>query len=323
MNKNRSKKAGKMPAFVAIAAILGGIVCSWLLQSTGTGTPTNTTPYPTVSSVALRKMLQTNCGAYLDSLPVTDGWWLIETPPPNDINLAYSLETALTNVQNAILRMKGASPLADEIANTYQNFFMTVYMSNTSVHTYAGIRKVSLEDLRSKQEICFIPREEFGRHKFVSILSYSPHRKAVMVGCVDFSEPFFSGVLSHELGHAYRHRQGTNHIPHTIGQHLEEVEMHELEAKVMDRQTKGAYSGLLKQIVSKYPDAKTPEELLASVSPQDFIALDKVIGLEFSPFNVRSLACMEHMSMLGFVYIDRKSGSVEDKVKHYRWLIGK
>jgi hypothetical protein len=247
-----------------------------------------------------------------------DLWWLKEAHQPGE-GLARCLNVALGRVEVAVTNSAKASPLAKDISSAFESFLATEFINNNSV----SVRRTSenIYDLKDALEICFIPKSEFLKYQLPSRLYYRQEWNAVMMAAIRWPDAFFSAVLMHEMGHAFYYKIGKCSPANSQGWFEEEVIMHELEAAVLDQYSKNQYSQKLSQICSEYASYDTVTEFIASVPASQLIELDKIIGVHNCGLDIKSLACGEHLAMIGFTFIDKKGGSIRDKVAYYKWIV--
>ena len=237
------------------------------------------------------------------------------------MKLSYEMDTALTNIQNAVSSSAGASSLARAISSTFTSFFVTEFVNGGAVAVKRGDvdPRVSADSL----EICFISENEFRKGRMPSSLFYRKDWNAVMMGAVCWPKIMFHGVLMHELGHALENKREGQPANFSRKWFEDEVTMHTLEAAVLDYETDNRYSKQLLEIYKRHQSVTSSTQFVASVSVEDLLALDRIIGIQDCGNDVRGAACSQHIIMLGFAYIDQKNGSTDDKIAHYRWIIGK
>lgn len=275
------------------------------------------------SSASARAQLVAVCKEYMTASTNVDGWWLKESQQPS-ANLNLKLSNGLTNIYKVINTSKSASPHAREVAEAFPRFLVTQFINGGSIAVKDG--DFNQGDLNGAIEVCFIPESEFRRGYMGSTLFYRGDWNAVMIGAVNWPDTFFRGVLMHELGHALENKRGRRMRNFTREWFEEEVAMHKLETQVFDHSTAGQYSGKLLQIYKKHQNESSVIKFMASISANEMLELDEVIGVRDCGNDVRGPACTQHMVSLGFVYIDQKNASASNmdaKVEHYRWIIGK
>jgi hypothetical protein len=229
------------------------------------------------------------------------------------------MTNALAIITNSLRETKAASPLAKQIVEKFPSFFTTVFYNGAAVATVEG--GLGKDELSNKQEVCFITAEDFRKGDFPSSLFYRRDWGTVMMAGQNWPNPYFASVLMHELGHAYRHKvEGHSDPMFSRAWLTEEVDMHELQAQVLAHATDGAYSNAVDRIIDQYSQAQTPASLLATVTSEDLRALDSIIGVGKEGRAIRGATLAEHIAILGFRFIDRKGGRLDDKIEHYRWI---
>jgi hypothetical protein len=109
---------------------------------------------------------------------------------------------------------------------------------------------------------------------------------------------------------------------HSYGWFREEIQMHELQASVLNYETTNSYFKCLDRVTARYPTATTPSLLLAQLTPGDLAEMDELAGTKHMSSNIRGASVAEHIALLGFRMIDKKGGSMDEKIDHYRWIVG-
>lgn len=308
-----NEKNGNPILVVVIAIIIIGFIV--VATKSGKGSP----PVSAAGASNYRLQLSKICKDYMAAATHQDVWWLKETVQPS-VELSLELDNALTNIQNAVSSSAGASPLAKEISSTFKSFLVTEFMNGGAVAVTRGGQPVTIA---GSMEICFVPESEFRKGRLPTTLFYRKDWNAVMMGAIAWPRIFFKGVLMHELGHAYQNKQ-KNHPSNFSREWFEdEVMMHTLETAVLDYHTSNRYSQKLLEVFKKHQSAKSVEQFTTSVTVDELLELDEAIGTRDCGNDVRGAACTQHIVMLGFTYIDQKKGSMDEKVAHYRWIIGK
>lgn len=269
---------------------------------------------------AHRTRLSATCKIYMRASTGNDRWWLTESQDPSP-SLSYALDAAMTNVQKAIASSANASPLAGEIALTFTNFLITEYVNGSAI-------AISKGDLDPKAvphtiEICFVSEKDFRSGSEPTMLWYKANWDAVMMGAIEWPSPYFDSVLMHEIGHAHWKRMKGQPPNFSHDWFEDEVIMHELQTAVLNLKTDKKYLEKLQEICKAHGAVQSAAELLAKVSADELLELDKIINVENHGHDVRGAACFHHIVALGFSFIDLHQGSVEDKIGHYRWAAQK
>lgn len=316
--KTSSKQA---TPYIWISLAIVVVALATIFTLTSTSTSSATTPQGAVSQLRPRDQLTKICKEYMDVSQASAGWWLMQPAPAGTPELANSLAIAKTNILRNVACAKHASPLASNIASAFPLFMTTQFEKGGSVHTTQG--DINPEELKFALEVCFVPQNEFYGRNFPSTLFYRQDWKAVMIGGINWPDPFFAGVLMHELGHAYRHKIGASHQNFTPGWFQEEVDMYDLQGQVFDHLTERRYSQTLDAIYESHASATNVVQFMTFLSSEDLLKLDRVIKIEQSGYEVRGAACTGHAVLLGFTYLEKKGGSAQDKINHYRWFVGK
>ena len=242
-----------------------------------------------------------------------EDWWLIETPPPSK-EAALFIRVAFTNVQTALKRTEKISPEIDEVVTNFNTFFTSLFDNgfsrvteemNPNVGTFKGT------------EICFFSKKEYVRANFQNLLFYRDDWKAVMIAAVHWPSNLLSAVLIHELGHALDDQKSASTAQKSLG---DEVELHELEARVLDNLTGKRYFPAVDKILRNHRKVRTAVELAGKISSDDLRRLDESIGAADSGYTIHGTTCALHLITLGSRFIDGKKGEKYEKVEFYHWV---
>lgn len=268
-----------------------------------------------------RDRLMAICAEYSRHGSESDAWWLKNVVPPGE-HLASTLQNPLTNIQIVLRDNRNVSPFANEICSTMTKFHASEFEAG---HTISSSQNgINLGNLKNILEICFVPKSEYDDRTFPSSLFYRSDWQAIVMCGIKWPRPLFDSLLMHEMGHAFADRYGSsNKDPRSTDWILEEVRMHQLGFDVIDHWTKGQYSGVARDICKRYPECVKTEELLGKVKVTELLELDRVMGIEGYPNDIRKVACADHIMVIGFAHIDCSNRSIEEKARFYKWVLWK
>ncbi len=313
-NKPVARNKGVLLIVGYIFLVLAIVTIGYYLKPTSTA---ELTPY---RAKELRQQLNLICREYMLATTHNNSWWLKTAEEPT-LALSNKLENAATKIREGLERAAPASPLATQIASTFTNFVITMYVNGSAIAISKG--DMDPKAVSNTIEVCFFPEDQYLKGEIDSSLFYKPNWDAAMIAAIGWPETFFSGVLMHEIGHAHWKRTKGQPPNFTRDWFIDEVTMHELETRVLDHLTSQKYSQKLLEIYNKNSSAPTSADFVAGVDMKDLLDLDQIIGVQDNGHAVRGAAATQHIVQLGFTYIENKQGSLDDKIIHYRWIIGK
>lgn len=324
--KNKKKKTSrgysryKLPSVVVILVLF----CIVVWHFTRDGDRSGQAQMP-ARPPALTEVVDT----YLAQKPV-DEWWLTVVPPlePGEeaIEVANHSAALAEQIARLLSKWQNVSPLAGDVAKTFPSFWVTFFNSgiSTSITVGEDPEKVRLPHTYSI-EICFIPRDQFFPYRLPGHFYYRQEWGALMMAALEYPEPVLAGLVFHELGHAYRHRQATASSVAPQFSDLwimEEVEMHELEAQIFDAVSAGAFLAHMDAILARPPRPRNIYEAVNRLRLEDFRYFDAMLGTRDCGPILRAILSAQYILSLGFRYIDQSVPTgkrLGHKIALYRW----
>ncbi len=255
------------------------------------------------------------------SLHRDSSWWLALPPQAPDKILIEIASLKEKQIATIINRFADVSPATNSIAKMFPHFRVSYSTGNSSIQMMMDDPKIP--DQPEGFEICFYARQE--QNQYPASLYYRREWQAVMIAAISWPDKVLPAMLYHELGHALSDRKNrpsanaTDDSDSWIG---EEVEMHTVEADVLNAACAGQYYAQLDAIL-KRSEANSPEEAVFKLTIDDLTALDQLLGCEKGGPELASVLLAEHWLILGFRYIDRtvpKDERQEAKIALYRTL---
>lgn len=217
-------------------------------------------------------------------------------------------------------------PLMAHLNGAYRDNFVVSMLTPqgfTQILTDDSIMPQEAVDRRMRNlEIVIVPQVEVRRYRQPSYFWFKNQWNALMVTSVEVPEAFEVALVAHELGHALRFRQGAESAtahPDSTSFIEEEVEMHQLEAAVLDCMVEGRLEGLYAQITRRSGSRGDPYDVLAQVEGEDLLAFDSVInGHDMGP-RAAGVALMQFWTGLAF-HVMGTNAPDDRSVEFYRWM---
>ncbi len=282
-------------------------------------------PKPEVPSgpETIRLPLTRSLMYYIGFLPATNHWWMTTNVIPTDPMTVRMVERQLAILAQSLEASRHASPLAEAVASNYSGFFASVYDHGHA--TVVGTNAASRKDHTNQQEICFFAKSDYRRETFASCMYYDKATRTLMVAGIDWPEPFLSAVLMSELGHAMRYPSPLHYKMKSPEWLAEQLEMHALEADVLNYRTSGKYYAAIERMVDRRMSVKSitnPRDFIESIFLADLKELDVVIGAFDRDRPMRDMSVAQHYITLTSHFIDRKRLPDADKQKsdYYRYV---
>lgn len=260
-----------------------------------------------------------------------DRWWMNTPPqmPTTDESRKLAQQTFDYNerIKRLLAAYRHVSPLADEIAQTFQNRTVSIFTNGVSMSLFFKENSDSTEyNIESDIEVCFVPQDQTKLLKQGSEFFFRRNWNALMLPAVEYPDAVLSGLLFHELGHALRYRQGapsSNATTLSDSYIEEEVEMHELEMEIFDKASGGAFIGYIDSIITREKQKlKTARDAILCVGKEDLRHLDSILGAKQSGPVVSNVLTAQYNISVGLRYLERRQQNVTmgEKVALYRWL---
>lgn len=310
---------------VCIAVVV--VVALWTKKQRATpqsARTDNTSIAPVSLSPHGKKIHALETEYYREKIKHPEIWWLDALPKnPEDPVFHEKILSRERLIKNTLDRFRKVSPLAEAIHAKFDVFTVSIFIGGK-----ASIAVKTPSELKqSKVEICFVPRTHAtALEKSINAPSSVYWRSdwGMFVNAVEIPATVFAGLLYHELGHGLRHPvslTGVGYFPtNSDANAAEEIEMHELETKVFNESSDGAFEKILTEIVLRNPKIKSVEEAMAETTAHDLTRLDTSIGANKAGIETSSLLFAHYLIAVGTTYLDTKKSGVEEKIRMFRFL---
>jgi hypothetical protein len=261
-------------------------------------------------------------------------WWMSKlrhAPLKTDTQIEEAISQRKRGdqlVARCLARYRNVSTLSKRIADKFLRHESVIYAAGGYYYSYYDQDEGELlpEDDSGLIKIMYVPEEGFSRN-FPAMLFYDQNNQMLVMAAIEWpTEDVFAAMLYHELGHALRHRvdkaPSATAPPNSVEYRLEEIEMHWLEAQILDKASGGDYFAYLDSIVFGHPEAKSASELIQTMRLKDYRKLDEIVGAKDASFHVAGILFPEHNLALGIRYIQKNPGKNQDKqyADLYRWV---
>ena len=251
-----------------------------------------------------------------------DSFWLYGTESFNQ--QGDKMKKKLDHLSLLMKKSAGVSPLATQLYRETKKVQLSKFANGASLKFFNG----KFEDLgKDTIEICMIPMDQYQiyRQKIPAALWYRKDWKALMITAIDFSDAFLTALVYHEMGHWLRHKQGASSATAMTGSDSfisEEVEMHELEYKVLNFFSKGKLKKLMKSICARSKSKENPKDALNYVTRDDLVAFDVMLGTVDAGQRTIGTYGAQFLTSVGLECINQNTNSdqAKAKIKYYRWL---
>jgi hypothetical protein len=245
--------------------------------------------------------------SYMSDHPAGTGNWWYKTTVSPEIALK-SLGDDLTKNQNlvadAVQKFGSTNQATKEIASAFPAFRTSVYNNGTAVSI--GNSTKAITPVEGQQEVCFFAQSDMKGGELPSSLFWNPDWKTLMICGVTYPPKLFPALVLHELGHGLAQRQkrpSSTARPDSDLYIEEEIEIHGIEAAVMDRATNGAYYQMLDEILARAKPT-TWHKAVYAISSADLVRLDRLFGAEKSDKVVAQTLIAQFVISLGLRYVD-------------------
>lgn len=257
--------------------------------------------------------------------------WLFSGSQMEATDLAKFTSVSKSTIQKAENSFKTYSsiPEVKQFADKYSGkLYVSLFSSATNAPMMMGRGTDAFKGFNdpSYLEICLFDSKarENPRNQF-TLLSFNPRFNTMMLASIDFKEPWFSAFFLHEMYHVKKFREGAQSSKKDqYGTDLwisEEVEAHELEAKVLDSATKGKFLGAVNAIVEKRKDYTDVNLVPSSLTLEELNGLD---GL-FPPCSKDEISfrVSQYIFTVGFSWLEKRFSGAElqkKKTDYYRFI---
>ena len=263
---------------------------------------------------------------YINS-KTADKWWLKAAPTTKDtasVRFAVAMsDTFSKNIVAILEKHRDISPLAAAIADSITKARATIFISGSSMEIRSGMALPSPD----QREVCFIPQDQYAQYRFPAMAHFRSEWRALMIAAIEQPQTVFEGRIMHEAGHALRFLQGqvsATAATYSDANTSEEVEMHELEALVLDKETGGAFFKAVDHILVQSRHAeKSSQEIILGLVLEDLYALDRSLGVESVTQGVAQELAVDYLMAVAYRHIDttlQKGDTLRRKIDFYNWF---
>jgi len=253
-------------------------------------------------------------GYFLAHSQFRDSWWLDDSGSISQDFKKYTaiLEEKKNEAERILNEERGVSALSSNIFHFYKTGFnITVFRDGGSM----TVSKNGSFDPK-KGEICFIPSKECARFRIRESFYFRHDWQAVMVKAINYPEILYRAYLMHELGHGFRLNQdpAQSKLLFPAMEHIhEELEMHELGYKILNKHTGSKYQSTTDEIITK-KISDSWHDLISKITTTDLIEMDRAIGAERVGGEVCETVLADHLLYLGwrFLSLEGRSNEIAD-----------
>lgn len=312
--------------FCVVSIVIIALVAFWAKQQTATSqhATKKATALTTPPSPSSKKIHALETEYFSKKIQIPDLWWLDSLPKnPEDPVFHEKITSREQLISNILGRFRKVSPRAEIVYEKFNAFGVSIFVGGK-----ASIAIGSPDQIKQvRVEICFVSRDHAtALEKSINAPSSVYWRSdwGMFVNAVEMPYSVFAGLLFHELGHGSRHPvslTGEGYFsPDSDAYAAEEIEMHELETKVFNEASGGAFEKILEEIVSRNPKAKNVSEAMAETTFDDLVRLDLAIGADKAGVETSTLLFAHYLIAVGTTYLDKHNMGVEEKIKMFRFL---
>jgi hypothetical protein len=241
-------------------------------------------------------------------------WWLLDLPKSQQE--AESLVNPKTEEISAIIRDYGdVSPLARQVASHFSRFTVSIWINRSQSMAVVG----SVGEVRNVPEISFVPKSKVALTGTDFILYWRSDWGLIMHG-VNLPSGVFAAFLFHEMGHGVRHPVSPNTIqfaPFSRAYNAEEVEMHILEALVLDRSSHGDY---FKKVNEAIASTASPDVagVFRALTAEHLLGFDDTLGARSTSQHISGMLYVQHVMTVTYLHSLGRGVSPNDEgVKVY------
>lgn len=261
-----------------------------------------------------------------DALPKApaSGSWLMEQVPSSREAQISLIEEMMHRLNKALTDNADVPEVQEEAVLFGGHLVPTIFTHGITM--WVGKDATPFLTDQQRLEVVFYSRGDFnhprvGRRLFF----YDPGWRAFFMAALKLSdETWYGAIIAHELWHAKRHREGATSATALSLSDLwvaEELEAHNVESKVLDARTKGAYRNQLRVIVT-HRAARSIKKFLASVEASDIGELDRLFGNAL-PQEADTRVAHYYLDM-GLLWLESRYAGEElrkKRISTYRYLV--
>ncbi len=246
-------------------------------------------------------------------------WWLTDSTTNQFAEMRERIDRQKKVVAEALEKYRNVSPLAKQIAERFSNFSVSLAQGGHTMTITPGTKdSQAIKELQqAKMEVCFVPRTEKGMHP--SSLYYKKEWEAVVIYGIKWPKKVFPALLYHELGHGLASKESwpSSMAPDGSRSYAsEEVQMHDVEDKVLDAATNGEYHAKLNSLLER-TKPRDWRSAVYGLTLADLKELDNLLGCTNDDAEVANIIAVQYQLSLGFRFIERSAmeKAEQDKAK--------
>lgn len=247
-----------------------------------------------------------------------DNWWMRTTNPPATMEVKQLLENKKDEVLSTIRNRRGISMETERIAARFQEFRLNIFVNDKAMHLNEDGITPSLGT--NGIEISFVP-EESARTILRYSLSWWPSWNMIIMPAINYPEKIRTALLFHELGHALRHNKNDHGMlaaTHTKeGVLIEEIEIYQLNADILNAISQGKYYRLIDEILSRHVHERRFERIITSLTPQDKDAFDAMFDCRGTEVASKMIAT-QYITLIGFRHAEKNRLGMSGKVAVFK-----
>lgn len=245
-------------------------------------------------------------------------WFKVGATSPQELEVINRNFARMQQSISQILQLHGGvTPLAREIKEAFPNLLVCLVTDGDKPFSHGNF---DLYGKKGTLTVLFFPMEQMPPGK--TMLSFDRDMGAILMACMNLPRALQAGVFMHEAGHALRFAQGAASANQTSRTDLylqEEVEMHELEDRVIDAETVGKYAALVNRIVARAEDAEEAVDAVYQITLEDLTELDRIMECETVGERVAGFLQFQFGMSVACRWVDlHQQGATGKKIEYMR-----
>ncbi|HEY0908100.1 MAG TPA: hypothetical protein VGE35_01995 [Candidatus Paceibacterota bacterium] len=259
----------------------------------------------------------------------TDVWWL-RKDPDTAIEWYYLLESKKNKIQALVNSARHFSPDTERIAARFHSLrvgYVTPKGFGQAPITFLG--RPDQTDLKppmgEELGFCFVSEENCFKDNDWYTPKWNTGANTIAVPAVEIPDKIMTGVIYHELGHAFiwnketGKRRGQEIDRSSDDRVLEELEMHSMAGAIMDRLVDGKYSAFIEKIARRNVREKSMRKVVASITFEEREGLAAMFDAQKTEAG-RKLLNTQCALLVGFRICDLNGQGDKEKMAVYRQL---
>lgn len=206
-------------------------------------------------------------------------------------------------------------PLAQRIATTFPNLYpATVIPSGHVVSARVDQEKKN----RGGTAVCFVAANLYHSNPRQYSTRWDPVSKSIIIKSAMCTTAWLRAIVLHELGHGVRDLEGAPSAktkdPYLYSQ--EEVEMHDLETRILDFHTKGSFSRAIDKVARELYTLAG----LQAITIEQMHEIDKATDIHMRyGVEARSIIAAHYSFALASRLVQLHGGDDSDRIEWYIW----